>query len=249
MSVLIKSLHHVSHWLHVNQFKRLAFIKNLMKTLVCHQRSILQHKEPLYLHSVPYQRSVLCASRAHKWTNEPVCASSPVSAHIHMPAWLNHCMSLVHQWGRVDKSRIIFRSGCVALSHGMLTLINLHRLRGSVYEFCINKLVVWGSIYVGRLLWDGSQAGGPRRPPVSAKQRQLTSWMPLMWQSHLYGAPAADGSCRCPAKIKDSAANAINKQWVGGEEKQTEEFKRVLLWLDTDRRRACPCWDSDYPLI
>lgn len=38
----------------VNQCKRSSFIKNLMKTLVCHQPSILWHTEPLYFHSVPY---------------------------------------------------------------------------------------------------------------------------------------------------------------------------------------------------
>lgn len=98
-------------------------------------------------------------------------------------------------------------------------------------------------------VWDGSQAGRARRPPFSAEQRQQISRTPLMWQSHLNNTLAADVLCRCPVKIKDSATNAINKLWAGVEERVEGEFKRTLLWLDTDRRRACPCWVSDYPLI
>lgn len=59
--------------------------------------------------------------------------------------------------------------------------------------------------------WECEKEAKQGDPPVSAEQRQQTTRTPR----HLNNTLAADVSCRCPVKIKDSATNAINKQWVG----------------------------------
>ena len=93
---------------------------------------------------------------------------------------------------------------------------------------------------VGSMRWEPSRR--TTRPPVSADQGQQTSQTPLMWQSSLDNTLAADVACRCLVKIKDSAMNAINKPWVGARRNGLRgNSKGTSLWLDTERRRACPC--------
>lgn len=179
--------------------------KNLLKTQLCQWPSIPYHKKPLKSHLValPHQRIALTWPQmdAHAW----VCY---VQTHAHT---LNHRISFVHQWSGIAKSRIIFRCSFVALRRRRLTLINLHRLRDSLVTFCNDTLMLWGSLHVGRLSY--LRVFSLSKQSSGNKQTQRLSC------DRVNSTMAADMSCRCPAKMKDSATNAVNKLgmgWYGG---------------------------------
>lgn len=130
-----------------NQLKRFPFITNLMMTLGCHQILIPEHKESLFTLSFHLYSACVCA---HSTCG--MCANTAHGEeHTHRDLASSCEWGLSsNQWIGVGISGIMFRSGCVSLSCGRLTLLNPHRLWGSVATLC-RKMMAGAGIDVGRL--------------------------------------------------------------------------------------------------
>lgn len=103
--------------------------------------------------------------------------------------------------------------------------------------FCSDKLMVWGrgggGSLCGKTALLGSVRWEPNRrtmPPACLSRAAAANKPDASSYDRVNSTMAADVSRRCPAKIKDSATNAINKLGVGGTEKRfEEEFQRRQL--------------------